>query len=847
MLVGNNESLINFEGFENLKEITGLFLINNNKKLKDLKGLINLTFIGGELRVTENDNILNFTGLQALTFANHLAISKNPILTSCTGMPNLVKIKAALNIGRNPKLKDCNGFNSLKIIEDGYMNIYENISLVNLNEAFPSLEIIGGKLQISSNNQLFSINGFKSIHKIGYNENVEENRGLIINNNLNLYSVNGFGNLEKAYSISISSNGSSLSELDAFKKVKYINSIDINGTALKAIHSFSRVTILKKLFLNLNPLVDNISGLRNIKSDSLEYVRIRENMNLSACNLKFLCDFLENNPQSNYIVTYNKPGCNYGKDPFPNSPPWNPQNSLKCDSYVCSNSRLSTSLSNFLCVGDSAQIWAECTGKFPIKYLWHDGKISNKNEFKVDLINYFSILTEDGDGCRNFFDSTYFGRKVMKPEVLKTDETCFDCSNGKISIKKTDQELNILWADQDTSFVRNNLHPGTYHYTLNNKDGCYFDSVVVILPFLCQNISYKSKITNALCYNQIGRVELDLDSTILIDKFLWSTGSVGPSLLAKAGTYYLDIITSDQCVYHDTFIITQPALLGLNIAVSQPTCHKYCNGKTQIGPNGGTGPYYSYSDGNIFIDSISNLCQGKYLIKILDANSCSVDTVVDIIDPMQLPITFNGDTILCFGEKINLSVIEEYDSYLWSTNEVTKSIEVTKSGIYDVSVVSNNCVHNSQITIFENSELIIEIKLIEGEIVSGVIGGTPPYKYYWSTGDTTSSITLLNPQEYILKVVDFNGCSVTNNILVSNTINHGIENTLTVSPNPVSTTLLLTYHEEVHYTVFDLLGHDILNGVTKDNSIDVYHLAAGIYLLKVNEGINQEVIRFVKE
>ena len=41
-----------------------------------------------------------------------------------------------------------------------------------------------------------------------------------------------------------------------------------------------------------------------------------------------------------------------------------------------------------------------------------------------------------------------------------------------------------------------------------------------------------------------------------------------------------------------------------------------------------------------------------------------------------------------------------------------------------------------------------------GEINSFVQGGTPPYSYEWSTGQTTASINQLAPGSYALTVTD---------------------------------------------------------------------------------------------
>lgn len=47
----------------------------------------------------------------------------------------------------------------------------------------------------------------------------------------------------------------------------------------------------------------------------------------------------------------------------------------------------------------------------------------------------------------------------------------------------------------------------------------------------------------------------------------------------------------------------------------------------------------------------------------------------------------------------------------------------------------------------------------DGYIESSVFGGTPPYAYNWSTGNTTANIYYLTSGMYTLNVVDANGCA----------------------------------------------------------------------------------------
>jgi len=53
-----------------------------------------------------------------------------------------------------------------------------------------------------------------------------------------------------------------------------------------------------------------------------------------------------------------------------------------------------------------------------------------------------------------------------------------------------------------------------------------------------------------------------------------------------------------------------------------------------------------------------------------------------------------------------------------------------------------------------------------GTATATVSGGTSPYVYNWSNGQSTASINNLNPNSYIINIIDFNGCPVAGSVSV---------------------------------------------------------------------------------
>ena len=113
-------------------------------------------------------------------------------------------------------------------------------------------------------------------------------------------------------------------------------------------------------------------------------------------------------------------------------------------------------------------------------------------------------------------------------------------------------------------------------------------------------------------------------------------------------------------------------------------------------------------------------------------------------------------------------------TYLWSTGETTSSITVTTAGIYNVTVTDsdNGCTVTSVDVTIEEDILAPTVTVIPDATeltcadTSIDIVATPTVQgaatYLWSTGETTSSITVTTAGIYNVTVTDSdNGCTVT--------------------------------------------------------------------------------------
>ena len=169
-------------------------------------------------------------------------------------------------------------------------------------------------------------------------------------------------------------------------------------------------------------------------------------------------------------------------------------------------------------------------------------------------------------------------------------------------------------------------------------------------------------------------------------------------------------------------------------------------------------------------------------------------TVTVFNSPPTATITPSGATTFCQGKSVTLTS-GTGNSYLWSNNAITQSIVVTSSGNYSV-VATNACGSSNSppINVTVNSLPTVNISPTSATICSGVsetLSSSPCSSYYWSTGASTTSISVAPTTTTIYSVLctDVNGCTgvSTSTITVQTCTgisNYDLQNEFSIYPNP---------------------------------------------------------------
>lgn len=183
------------------------------------------------------------------------------------------------------------------------------------------------------------------------------------------------------------------------------------------------------------------------------------------------------------------------------------------------------------------------------------------------------------------------------------------------------------------------------------------------------------------------------------------------------------------------------------------------------GPNG----FYSEEQNPILMD-LSPADEGVYKVKVFGGETIdSGETYVQVFPTPEPRIEAHPSTFSCDGEAITLVADEDYGSYLWSTGETTKSIEVSEAGEYYLTIEDENaCIGSTSIAVGFGGDIFIlgDTLICQGE--STILSAGDDFtEYLWSTGETTKSIEVSEAGKYTLKIKTEEGCEAEASINVS--------------------------------------------------------------------------------
>lgn len=223
-------------------------------------------------------------------------------------------------------------------------------------------------------------------------------------------------------------------------------------------------------------------------------------------------------------------------------------------------------------------------------------------------------------------------------------------------------------------------------------------------------------------------------------------------------------------VFINVFAIPQAAT-----DITGVLCFGDSTGIIDLTPSGLAPFTFSWSNG-VTTEDADSLAAGNYTVTITDSIGCSLVIHATVPGPADsLHAILNLQPVLCFGDSsgaIDLQVQGGTSPYTftWSNGETTEDIDSLPSGTYTIIISdSNNCSVTITDSIVQPADSLSGF-ITGNDITCGgdstgffnltINGGTSPYSYLWSNGDTAQNAASLPAGIYSVTISDAYGCAI---------------------------------------------------------------------------------------
>lgn len=343
--------------------------------------------------------------------------------------------------------------------------------------------------------------------------------------------------------------------------------------------------------------------------------------------------------------------------------------------------------------------------------------------------------------------------------------------------------------------------------------------------------------------------------------FHWTSGtSTGDTLHGLAAGAY-QITVTDARGFSNVLSAIMPAGQPLSLTpIAQPVvCGDTLGGSATAKMPGGTAPFTFKWDAYSGQDTLrTNLQAGTYPVTVTDALGCTAAGVVQVSTQSGLNFKVEVEKISCFGAMDGGLTLVPLNgkapfSWQWNNGPSAPTYQGLSADVYGGSVTDAlGCKFSWNLPIQQPSALdfvVLETPATDSLVADGRIqldmvqGGTPPYQYLWSTGDSEPEIDHLAPGVYSVTVTDANDCTLTGGYLLGFTTNtNGIPDPVygNIFPNPFQDQLSLditTLESPALYMfcMYNTLDEKVFsaNLTQKTNNFYLSKLSPGMYCWEV--------------
>lgn len=410
-------------------------------------------------------------------------------------------------------------------------------------------------------------------------------------------------------------------------------------------------------------------------------------------------------------------------------------------------------------------------------YNWSDPAISGTTASNLPAGNY-SLTVADCAGFQAISNITIVEPTLLEVSIaIDNNVLCFGENSGQATatVSGGTPSYTYAWSNGESDMTAESLTAGWQILTVTDATGCStIDSIFMNEP---NGIFGTINSGPEICFGaNNGLASIVVSGGTTPYQYLWDNGdTTAGTLNLPGGNISVTIVDGNNCVYTTGSIIDQKPEIIIDFDQENVSCIDGSNGMAIASASGGSGSGYAYFwQGGSTSDTLMNLSGGAYSLTVIDSDNCTQEAVVNILTP-EFEIIQNTEPTCNGGNDAQAIVVVSNGnstySYAWDNGENSSTPSMLSGGINAVTISdllgcsTIESVDISEPAFFELVDTSFSATTCSGNndglISIALNGGTTPYTFVWSTGDTTNIGILTNlagNSTYCVTITEFNNC-----------------------------------------------------------------------------------------
>ncbi len=458
-----------------------------------------------------------------------------------------------------------------------------------------------------------------------------------------------------------------------------------------------------------------------------------------------------------------------------------------------------------ICTSGSSQL----TANNGVTYVWSPASsLSSSTGSPVTATptttTTYTVIGTDVNGCTNTATVTV---TVTSLSATATAVNSQICPGGNTQLNSTGGGT-YSWSPSTSlsnSTISNPIASPTttttYTVTVTDVNGCTGTATVTITVVPPPNLTATAT-PPSFCSG--GNSQLNASGGV---SYLWapatnlsSTTIANPVASPTSTTTYTVTITdANGCSGTVTVTVT----VNSATATATATPSSFCLGGNSALNAGGNGtswiwaPAATLNSSTVQNPTATPLATVTYTVTVTDANGCTATATVTVtVNPLPTVTATATPTSFCQGGNSTITA-SGATSYAWTpstglsaTSGASVTANPTSTTTYTVTGTNaNGCTDTVTVTVTVNPGFTLSVATsspetcgdVDGTATAGTpSGGTSPFTYLWSNGQTTQTATGLLPGNYTVVVTDANGCTSSQVVAVTQIL--GVNAAATANP-----------------------------------------------------------------